>query len=91
MVLPHLKVFLISKEIIQSTIKGKRRRGRLKKRWKDNVKEWTGMDFASSTRAAENRMKWKGIVAKSSLMPHNLLGLWELKEKNRQSEVKIRK
>ena len=30
----------------------------------DNVKEWIGMDFASSTRAAENRTRWKGIVVK---------------------------
>ena len=32
-------------------------------------KEWTGMDFASSTRAAENRSRWKGIVANSSVVP----------------------
>ena len=30
--------------------------GRQKKRWEDNIKEWTGMDFASSTRSAENRV-----------------------------------
>ena len=36
---------------------------------KDNFKEWTGMDFASSTRAAENRSGWKGIVANSSVVP----------------------
>ena len=34
-------------------MKGKRERGRQKKRWEDNIKEWTGVDFASSTRAAE--------------------------------------
>ena len=28
-----------------------------------------GMDFASSTRAAENRSRWKGIVANSSVVP----------------------
>ena len=50
-------------------MKGKRKRGRQKKRWKDNIKEWTGMDFASSTRAAENRSRWKGIVANSSVVP----------------------
>ena len=38
-------------------------------RWKDNIKEWTGMDFASSTRAAKNRTRWKGIVANSSVVP----------------------
>ena len=27
------------------------------------------MDFASSTRAAENRSRWKGIVANSSVVP----------------------
>ena len=51
------------------TVKGKRKRGRQKKRWEDNIKEWTGMDFASSTRAAENRSRWKGIVANSSVVP----------------------
>ena len=53
------------KTILQGTVKGKRKRGRQKKRWEDNIKEWTGMDFASSTRAAENRSRWKGIVANS--------------------------
>ena len=33
------------------------------KRWEDNIKERTGMDFASSTSAAENRTWWKGTVA----------------------------
>ena len=36
-------------------MQGKRRKGRQKKRWGDNIKKWTGMDFASSTRAAEDR------------------------------------
>ena len=27
------------------------------------------MDFASSTRAAEDRARWKGIVVKSSVVP----------------------
>ena len=44
----------LAKTILQGTIQGKRKRGRQKKRWEDNIKEWTGMDFASSTRAAEN-------------------------------------
>ena len=39
--------------------KEKRERGRQKKMWKDNIKMWTGMDFASSTRAAGNRTRWK--------------------------------
>ena len=39
-----------------------------KKRWEHNIKEWTGMDYASSTRAAENSTRWKGNVAKSSVL-----------------------
>ena len=35
----------------------KKKRGRQKKKWEDNIKEWTGMDFASSTRTAENRTR----------------------------------
>ena len=56
------------KTILQGTVQG-RRNGRLKKRWEDNIKEWTGMDFVSSTRAAEDRTKWNGIVVKSSVVP----------------------
>ena len=50
-------------------MQGKRRKGNQKKRGKDNFKEWTGMDFASSTRAAEDRTRWKRIVVKSSVVP----------------------
>ena len=59
----------LAKTILQGTVKGKRKRGRQKKRWEDNIKEWTGMDFASSTRAAENMSRWKGIAANSSVVP----------------------
>ena len=50
-------------------MKGKGKRGRQKKRWEDNIEEWIGMDFASSTRTAENRTRWKGIVANSYVVP----------------------
>ena len=59
----------LAKTIVQGTVKGLTKRGRQKKRWEDNIKEWSGMDFASSTRAAENRIRWKGIVANSSVVP----------------------
>ena len=47
----------LAKTILQGKVKGKRKRGRQKKRFEDNIKKWTGMDFASSARAAENRME----------------------------------
>ena len=51
----------LAKTILQGTVNGKRKRDRQKKRWEDNIEECTGMDFAS-TRAAENRTGWKGVV-----------------------------
>ena len=53
-------------------MKGKRRTGRQTKRREDNIKERTGMDFASSTSAAENRTRWKKIVVNSSVVPRPL-------------------
>ena len=35
------------------------------------------MDFAGSTRAAEDRTRWKGVVVKSSVVrhrPHKVMG-----------------
>ena len=57
------------KTILQGTVKGATRRGRQKKRWEDNIKEWMGMGFGDSLRAAEDREGWKGIVATSSVVP----------------------
>ena len=50
---------------------GSRRRGRQKK-LEDNIKRWIGVEFASSARAAKTRTRWKGIVAKSSVVPQRL-------------------
>ena len=55
--------------IFLTLVKGKSRKGRQKKRWKDNINDWIGMDFASSARAAEDRTRWKGIFLKSSVVP----------------------
>ena len=59
----------MAKTILQGTVKGARRRGRQKKRTEDNIKEWTGMGFGDSLRAAEDREGWKDIVATSSVVP----------------------
>ena len=53
-----------AKTILEGTVKGGRRQGRQKKRWEDNIREWTGLEFAKSQRAVENREKWKKLVAK---------------------------
>ena len=45
----------LAKTILQGTVKGERRQGRQRKRWKDNIREWTGLEFGRSQRAVENR------------------------------------
>ena len=48
---------------------------REKKRWEDNIREWTGLEFARSQRAVENRGKWRKLVAKSSVVPQMTLAV----------------
>ena len=45
----------LAKTILQGTVKGGRRQGRQRKRWEDNIREWTGLEFAKSQREVENR------------------------------------
>ena len=59
----------LSKPILQDIVKGGRRQVRQRKRWEDNTREWTGLEFSKSQRAVENRGKWKKLVAKSSVVP----------------------
>ena len=54
---------------MQGTVKGRRRQGGQRKRWEDNIREWTGLEFSKSQRAVENREKWRKLVAKSFVVP----------------------
>ena len=59
----------LARTIWQGTMKGGRRQGRQRKRWEDNIREWTGLEFAKSHRAVENRERkeqWRKLVEKSS-------------------------
>ena len=58
-----------TKTILQGTLKREGRQGRRRKRWEDIIREWTGLEFAKSQRAVENREKWRKQVAKSSVVP----------------------
>ena len=59
----------LAKTILQGTVKGGRRQGRQWKRWDDNIREWTGLEFAKSQKAVENREKWRKLIVKSSFVP----------------------
>ena len=50
---------------MQGTVKKGRKQGRQKKWWEDNIREWTGLEFAKSQSAVENREKWRKLVVKS--------------------------
>ena len=54
---------------ICSVVKGGRRQGRQRKRWEDNIREWTGLEFAKFQRAVENREKWRKLIVVPSVVP----------------------
>ena len=35
----------LAKTILQGTVKARRRQGRQRKSWEDNIREWTGLEF----------------------------------------------
>ena len=57
----------LAKTILQGTTNGGRQ-GRRKK-WEDNIRAWTSLEFAKSQKAVENREKWRKLVTKSSVVP----------------------
>ena len=59
----------LAKTVLRDTVKGGRRQDRRRKRWEDNISEWTGLEFAKSQRAVGNRNKWRKLVEKSSVVP----------------------
>ena len=59
----------LAKTILQGTVKGGRRPGGQRKRWEDDIREWTGLEFSKSQRAVQNREIWRKLVAKSSVVP----------------------
>ena len=55
----------LAKTIVQGTVQG----GRQRKRWEDNFKEWTGLEWNIILRKAENREEWRKLVVKSTVAP----------------------
>ena len=45
----------LAKTILQGTVQGGRKRGRRRKRWEDNITEWTGLKLSDALRMSENR------------------------------------
>ena len=58
----------VARTFLQGTVKRERKQIRQRKRWEDNIREWTGLEFAKSHRAVEYRERWRKLVVKSSVV-----------------------
>ena len=59
----------LSKTIMPGTVKGGRRRGGQRKRWEDNIKDWTCLRAAESLRVSKDRNGWREVVRRSVMAP----------------------
>jgi hypothetical protein len=47
----------LTKTVLQGTVRGGRKRGRQKKRWENNITEWTGMKLNETLQLAKNQLE----------------------------------
>ena len=59
----------LDKTMLQGIVKGRKKRGRQRKKWEDNIREWTSVEFAKSKREVENRERWIKVAVKLSVVP----------------------
>ena len=63
MVWPHLKSLRHGEDNSAGDSDRSKKERKTEEEMEDNIKEWTGMGFGDSLRAAEDREGWKIIVA----------------------------
>ena len=51
----------LSKICVEGLIRGKRKRGRPPRRWRDNVLKWSGLNLNELNKATQNRKLWKQL------------------------------
>ena len=59
----------LAKVIMQGTVPGGRGRGRPRRTWGSDIREWTGMSGDRLLRAARDRGVWRQLVWTASLVP----------------------
>lgn len=59
----------ITTHILQGTINGRRSRGRPRRRWGDDIREWTGLSLAECTHRARDRRKWRRLILEATMVP----------------------
>jgi len=60
----------LEEEIVQGCVPGYRNRSQQRRRWTDDIAEWSGMKINEVATAAEDRDHWRGILRRAA----NLLG-----------------
>ena len=58
----------LAKTILQGTVQGGRRRGTQRKRWEDNIKELTGLEWNFILWKAEICDEWRKLIEKSTVV-----------------------
>ena len=58
----------LAKTVQQGTVAGGRGRGRPRKRWNENIREWTGRTIGETLRLAEDRDVWRDVVRDASIV-----------------------
>ena len=56
----------LSTKVLQGSVQGGTRRGRQRKKWSDNITEWTRTSFAETQALAHDRVKWRELVRYSA-------------------------
>ena len=67
----------LAKIVLLGTVRGGRKRGRQKKRWEDNITEWTGLKFPEAVIRAENREEWRYLIYNSTSVVSQLPWPWD--------------
>ena len=57
----------ITKTVVEGYVEGRRRRGRPRQQYIDNIKQWTQLTTSQCVRAAEYRIRWKQHVSQAML------------------------
>ena len=61
----------LAAQIIEGKVEGKRKRGRQKKKWFDNITEWTGLTYTEAKRTAQDRNVWRQLSKRCTSMVAN--------------------
>ena len=62
----------LTKTVLQGTVEGGRRRGRQRKSWTDNIREWTELSMPDLLTTAQNRADWRRKSYSSLMAPQRL-------------------